>query len=243
MSTGSSVITTVESFTSQSKTIAVEVLKRAGSAAAPAIVIAHGADGLTAPWDGQIRDFATFLATNGFVALIPHYFDSTGGAPVANLDPVTLGKNRDAWTKTIDDALRHAGGRPDVTAGQLGSLGFSLGGHLVLRQAMLGAGSQAVLCVVEFFAPIAGPGFSVQDGLTTGIAALPPVQIHHGEDDGLVPIDQSRGLVRALEGAGKKAGTDYEFYSYVKERHGFTAAADIKASMDRSLSFFLTHIK
>jgi dienelactone hydrolase len=199
-------------------------------------VFVHGSDGLRSPWDTQIRTFAGYLAANGYVALIPHYFDSTGTSPpLTSIPPGTI---RDTWVQAIDDALEYANGRTaDVETGKLGSLGFSLGGHLVLRQALLGSGAQPVDAVVDFFGPIAALG-----GLGAGVACLPPVQIHHGVDDPLVPILESQDLVKALAAAGKKEGRDFEFYPYAKQGHGFTHPGDIIVSELRSLTFFNNHI-
>jgi len=228
----------METFLSQMKTIAVEVFTPSTLGKYPAIVIAYGTEGMGKPWDDQIRDFASNLATDGYVALIPHYFDSTGTTPGLATVFAAFPATRDTWVQTIDDALKFANSHSGVQAGKLGSVGFSLGGHLVLRQSKLGSGSQAIGAVVDFFGPIAQLG-----GLDGNIDKLPPVQIHHGDADPLVFLSESQGLVTDLNKAGKTSGTDYEFYVYPKEGHGFKDATNITTSKQRTVKFFDNHVK
>jgi dienelactone hydrolase len=246
MSTGSKITPSTVSITSQSKPISVEVYKPATPGLHPAIVIAYGTDGMSAPWGSQIGAFAAFLAGNGYVSMIPHYFDATGTTPGIATVFASFSSDRDVWVTVINDTLVYANGLTTlVQAGKLGLLGFSLGGHLVLRQAIYGSTFQRVAAVVDFFAPISSssPPYSILDGLSGGIAAMPPVQIHHGDDDDIVKPDQSRSLVSLLKAAGKTEGTDFEAYFYPGEGHGFHLSTDVSTSMDRTVTFLNKHIK
>jgi hypothetical protein len=49
--------------------------------------------------------------------------------------------------------------------------------------------------------------------------------------------------VESFTSQAKTIAVEVLTLTYAKEGHGFTAAADIKTSMDRSLAFFRAHIK
>jgi dienelactone hydrolase len=247
MSTGSKIVPTTVSITSQSKPVAVEIYKPSSAGKHPAVVVAYGTDAMNAPWGSQIGDFAGFLADHGYVAMIPHYFDVTGTVPGLGTAFASIDTDRDVWVKAINDTLIYANSLTSyVQTGKLGLLGFSLGGHLVLRQSIFGSTFERAGAVVDFFAPVASTfpnKYSIVDSPSKGVGMMPPVQIHHGNDDVVVSPDQSRDLVNLLKAAGKTEGTDFLPYFYPREGHGFHLAADISQSMDRTLKFFDAHIR
>jgi dienelactone hydrolase len=105
-----------------------------------------------------------------------------------------------AWQQAIADAAGFAGGAAAL-------VGFSLGGHLVLRL------RGSVPAVVAFFAP-----------LLTGLGASPAagtrVEIHHGESDRLVDIRQADRIASQLI----SEGTPVEVHRYANAGHGFSGA-------------------
>jgi dipeptidyl aminopeptidase/acylaminoacyl peptidase len=96
-----------------------------------------------------------------------------------------------------------------------------------------------VKAVVEFFGPVALVG-----GIGGNLQNLPPIQIHHGEMDHIVPIQESEDLIAELKSAAKK-GIDYEFFSYPGKDHGFNVipSTDTILSMDRTVEFFDKRIR
>jgi len=75
-------------------------------------------------------------------------------------------------------------------------------------------------------------------GIGSDIDKLPPLQIHHGEDDGPpVPPSESRALEGLLVAAGKLKGRDYEIFFYQGQGHGFTGKA-AATSEKRTVEFF-----
>jgi len=64
-------------------------------------------------------------------------------------------------------------------------------------------------------------------------AAAPPVQIHHGTADSLVPFAQSVEFADAL----RKAGCDVELIAVEGSDHFWTGAPDLRAIFDTSLAF------
>lgn len=205
------------------------------------MVIAYGTAGMGKDVDfdaGQaIQVYATHLASAGFLVLIPNYFERTNTPAGSQTVFPVISQHRDAWVETLGDCMTYAASRSDVEKANIGLLGFSLGGHLALRLAMLSSGVPAA-AVVEFYAPIT---MAPLDGLGGNLARLPPTQIHHGTADTLVPIEQSRALAEALEKAGKAAGNDYEKYEYDGEPHGFRGTAAIDLSKKRTSGFFQKH--
>jgi len=225
-------------FYSGGKPIRVELFLPAVRGLHPAVVVAYGTEGMGViqgfDAGAAIRDYAGDLASMGFVVLLPHYFDRTTTTPgIETVFPV-YAEHRDEWLDTLRDCLKYATTRTtDVDKTKIGLLGFSLGGHLALRQAKSGTGI-AVSAVVEFFAPIS----MLSGGLGDQIGDLPPVQIHHGTADSLVSMAQCD----ELEGLLKGGRVDYERYDYLGEGHGFRGASAIKESKQHTADFFNKHL-
>jgi dienelactone hydrolase len=230
---------TLESFPSGAKSISVEVSTPTSPGKYPAVLVVYGTDGLNDDhgFGTALRNFAASLADEGFVALIPDYFESTGTAPGVDTVWPALNGSQDAWVETLADAARFADGRTDVEAGRLGIVGFSLGGNLALRLAKLSTANPKALAVVDFFGPI-----SEANGIGAGVDKLPFVQIHQGDDDTVVPPSQSEELMTLLDDAHKVKDVDYFFYPYPHEGHGFRDPKDIKESTDRTVAFLQKHL-
>jgi len=229
----------MDSFLSNGKSIPVEVFLPPGTTPQPPVIIAHGTDGMSVQFGPAIRSFAGNLATKGFVVLIPDYFKST---PVP-AGPAALDRfsgERDKWLTVLSDAAAYALTRPEVKSGKTGIVGFSMGGHLALRRAKDPAGVK-VNAVVDFFAPIElAPVFN---GIGNGLSAMPPLLIHHGTADQIVPPNQSEKLERLLTAAGKHKGSDFDVKYYAGEGHGFKGPAAVSASEKATADFFALHLK
>jgi carboxymethylenebutenolidase len=230
---------TLATFPSGSKSISVEISTPATSGKYPAVIVVYGTDGLSDVhgFGTALRGFAARLASEGFVALIPDYFGSTGTTPGADSVWRSPISSLDTWVQTLADAASFADGRSDVETGKLGIVGFSLGGNLALRLAKLSSASPKALAVVDFFAPI-----SLTFGIGGNVDKLPFVQIHHGDDDHVVPPSQSTELMKLLDDAHKMKDRDYFFYSYAGEGHGFQDPKNIKLSTDRTVQFLRDHL-
>jgi dienelactone hydrolase len=206
------------------------------------VVLAYGTRGLNSPFGNDIRQFATTLANTGFLAAIPHYFQSTGTSASTNVDgdlAVTAAfvVNQNLWIDTVRRCAVHLGTLPQGAGKPVGLLGFSMGAHLALRSAKL-PGSPVILAVVDFFGPISQTPFDIGGN----IDRLPPVQIHYGEDDTIVRPVQSQHLEQLLKTAGKVKGTHYETYDYPGEGHGFQSPGAVKDSTGRTVQFFQRHL-
>lgn len=217
---------------SHSTALQAELYTPTGARSGGVVVVAHGSDGMNEPWAAMIREYAEELAGQGFVAIIPHYFDKTGTSPgpeVFSAIPVQLSK----WLEAVQDAAAYARTLPGVLPNRVGLLGFSLGGHICLRLRGIAA------AVTEFFAP----ELSALGGIGAAHTAAPHVQIHHGAADLLVPFSNATAIERIL----KLEGSEVEVFSYEGAGHGFAGADPNNAtarrsSKDRTLAFFKEHL-
>ena len=230
-------------YLSHGKTISLEPFRPAGAGPFPAVVIAYGTRGMTDPFGKGIRDFATALAAHGIYVAIPNYLERTKTAPSSNAagDAAVIEAflaHRDEWIETLGDGVAHVSKLPDVQGGHVGLLGFSMGGHLALRLAKA-KGTPSLRAVVEFFAPITQLPFQ---GLGSGLDQLSHLQIHHGEADRIVSVNQSHQLESLLIAAGQVKGRDFESHYYAGEDHGFKTAGAIRESTKASIEFFQKHL-
>lgn len=219
--------------------IGLEIFQPPGVDRYPAIVVAYGTRGLNDPFGKAIRDFATTIAAQGYLVAIPYYFERTKTTAASDINGDALiieafVTHRDTWIETIQDCVTHIARLSNVKNNQIGLLAFSMGGHLSLRLAKSGY-TPKINALVEFFAPITQPPFN---SIGNNIDRLPPVQIHHGEDDKIVSPDQSRGLEKQLIAAGNV----YEIFFYPGEGHGFTSPTAIADSTQRTIDFFNRYV-
>src|SRR5947209_143643 len=91
-------------YLSAGRTVRVERFEPSDSDRGTAVVLLHGADGLTYRGESY-RALARELAVRGHRALLPHYFDATGtrhaslGAQPAHFL---------SWMQVVSDAISHA---------------------------------------------------------------------------------------------------------------------------------------
>lgn len=209
----------------------------------PAVVVAYGTEGMNPPFDAVIHKFASGLAAQGILIAIPDYFAATNtqaGDHLAIFSPESPRSRFDTWAGVLSDAVTHLATRSDVSAGRLGLIGFSLGGHLALKAAT----PSSVKAVIDFFGPVEQLS-PLGSAITLAMAArLPPVQIHHGDRDTyIVPIQESR----MLDGWLTKHSVHHEFHVYRNEGHpgqpgsGWSDQAQ-QSSLAESARFLLAHL-
>jgi dienelactone hydrolase len=214
-------------FTSNGKTIQTELFSpKGGVANGGVIVIAYGTFGMEGPWGEAIREYADSLAQKGFTTLIPDYFGSTGTAP-GFLEPKPIFMHRDTWQQIFAGAITFAKALSGVNPSRIGLLGFSLGGHICLRNRSFAK------VLVEFFAP-------QLDGLGTTSRSITHAQIHHGLADEIVQFNPNADSIKDLL-TKERAVT--ELFEYPNANHGFIGddsynLAARKDSMERTLACF-----
>jgi len=190
------------------------------SAPLPAVVALYGAGGNVSGMDR----YAGVLAAQGFAVYLLHYFDRTG---TEFADRQIIFRNFPLWMKTLWDAISFVEKQPQVDAGRIALLGFSLGAYLSLATSAI---DPRVKIVVEFFG-------GMPKEMKLFMRRLCPVLILHGEDDVTVPVEEAYNLQKLLE----KKNIPYEMKIYPKVGHGFETET-WKDAGQRSLQFLQKHL-
>jgi len=214
--------TMTESFSTGRATAPIEVFVPDAKPARRAVLVLHGSAGIGREYHDDIASFAEALVAKQIAAAIPHYF--VPSPPRPGEDPIgSIATHYVAWKKTCSDALTFMGGDPRFDPTRLAVIGFSLGGHFALTLGLAAHPGVTLKCIVDFFGPTLAPP------LQGRFAQMPPVQIHHGEDDTTVYPRESEALIAELTKAGKRKGKDFVFEPYPKQTHRFDSAALAKA--------------
>ncbi|MGH8870146.1 MAG: dienelactone hydrolase family protein [Actinomycetes bacterium] len=205
------------------------------SGSGPGVVVIQEWWGLT----DHISGVCDRLAAEGFVALAPDLF---GGATTHDAEEAgrLMGELPvDRAARDLSGAVDYLLGHDAVTGGQVGVVGFCMGGGFVLHLAAL-AGDK-VGAAVDFYNV-----FKSEPDLS-GIRAA--VQGHFGEQDAFYPVEQARALEVQLR--EKTGAAEVEFF-YYPAGHAFhndenligTHDADHAATAwSRTVDFLGRHLK
>jgi acetyl esterase/lipase len=221
--------TTVVYRTIDGQSLRADICRPSGTGPFPGLVLVHGGG-----WTrGSRTDLATQCskaASSGFVGLSIDYRlapDSHAPAPVEDLRAAL------AWARA------HAS-EEGIDAGRVYAMGFSAGGHLVLRVGT--AYPSEVRAVSSFSGPTdltddtgTGTGQTVdylgcapadcpetarsESPLYAVTASAAPTHLSHGTADPLVPYAESVRLRDALAAAGVPVGTCYQSGFLTRSRH------------------------
>jgi carboxymethylenebutenolidase len=213
--------TYVERFTSGGVPITVdwfEASRSAGAERRPAVLMLHGADGLTMR-GGEYRAGARAIAASGYHVGLLHYLDRTKER-WASL--ATIQQNFRPWMDTLADAITWAQGRPTVDSQRIGLIGISLGAALSLATA---GHDGRIKAVVDYFGPMP-PGFE----RTT---RFPPTLILHGGADPIIPAANAYAIETVL----RNLGVPHEIMVYPGQGHVLYGEA--QADAERRVTSFL----
>ena len=213
-----------DTFVSGGKPVAAEWFAASGrqGATAPAVLILHGADGMTIP--ERYRFGARALAAAGYHVVLVRYFERTGDSGRA--DWARLRDHAPLWVETVRDAVGYAASQPGVDAARIAVVGFSLGASLALAAA---GEDGRIRAVVDVFGPVPSGAEKA--------AHTPPVLILHGARDRVVPVEHAHRLEALL----KARGVPHEVTIYPDQGHGFFGSAQIDAA-SRILGFLGRHM-
>jgi carboxymethylenebutenolidase len=185
---------------------------RAGAAQRPVVVLLHGVDGMGGESGTGIGTFAEQIAAAGFLVYVPHYFDVADGADSLPLEQLFVRRvpRVGIYPARVAAAVDHVLARPEGN-GQLGLVGFSLGGGLAIEYAQSAPGK--VQALVDYFGYIADPRTYANAGL------LPPTLILHNKADAIVKIRESSTPL--LEALGRTTVVhDHRFYDDANPERG-----------------------
>ena len=206
-----------EEYWSGGKKIPVAIQMPPGAGNHPGVLLLHGTYGMELPFGPAIDSFADALSAKGIGAAIPHYFESTGTTPGRTVGSQEILTNLPVWRRACGDAVAFLAAHGGIDRTRLGVIGFSLGGRLSLELGLAPSPGATLKCIVDFFGPTLG--------VEGTWSALPPILIHHGDQDKDVPIEESNNLVEKLKDAKKVEGRDYKLLVYPGQAHGFTGSA------------------
>lgn len=193
------------------------------------------------------------LAAEGFVVLTVDPYSRIGGHPPQDYKDAEERRSK-AFIAARDElvvpdcqaALEWLRERPNV--GAIGALGYCLGGGTALAWA---ASSDDLACAVILYALPVIPGRYMIDGRDNSRLALAgqvkcPLQLHFGDTDEAIPIDQTLLLKGELEA---KSPRPIDFHIYAGARHAYMdstlerycpeAAVE---TWDRFVAFFRQHL-
>jgi len=201
------------------------------------------------------------LARAGYITFKSDYRGngSSEGTPSGHFAP--------GYTFDVLNAVGSLKKYPDADPNRIGMWGHSLGGEITLRAmvisqdikagviwagtvappseqlGMWGAGSHATGGLLgqltqQYGTPEENPEFWASLSATSYLDYLSgPVQLHHGEADGEVPLSWSQALFDALNQADKVA----EIYTYPGSDHNISQGFDL--AMQRTIEFFARFVK
>jgi carboxymethylenebutenolidase len=187
--------------------------------------------------DDHIRDVCERFAAAGFVALAPDLFHGETTDQPDEAQQKMMALNIEEAEKEMRRAVDYVAEHPKCS-GQVGAVGFCLGGGLSLWAA---TANDKVDAAVTFYyvMPHGKPDFAKLAGK--------PVQGHFGKADDFVSEEDAN----ALESELRDAGADVQFHYYDGAGHAFFNDNDrlgthhpehAKVAWERTLEFFGKHL-
>ena len=209
---------TVQLKTGAKQALEATLYKPAGAGPFPAVLILHTSSGLRPP----DHDYASKLADEGYVCLVPDFFTAYGLSEVNRQQTFTThAESIYADFVAAIDMLKKMQG---VKADRIGAVGFSNGGYWAL---LLAANGQ-IQAGVSYYGAVTGAGTdkSLQAFRAAFTEKSSPVLVLHGARDTTVPSQNAELLVSMLE----KAHAPHEFRLYPSAGHSFERSR--RGSMD-----------
>jgi carboxymethylenebutenolidase len=200
---------------SNGRAVSVTRYAEEGTALRPAVLVLHGSGGIEAAPQAYANHAFT-LARNGIDAYLVRYF--TPG-------PNSYLHSWNAWAETVASVTTAILRRPEAS-GQIGLLGFSLGGAVAVTSAR----DPRIAALVVFY------GFIPDDEQRTRINRLPPLLVLHGDADDNVPLRSGRELVGWARQLGGRA--ELGVYPGEGHRHSTWQEPATTDAVNRTTAFF-----
>jgi len=187
----------------------------------PAVFLLHGAGGLDPGTAGAFREIGRGLAAQGYVVLIPHYFEKTAHKVGTRF----LADEIPSYTDALRDGIEFAVASGIVDPERIGLVGYSLGANLAFLQSTRDPRVKAIV--------------SCSGSLPVGWKAkFPPVLILQGSKDKGSPTQR----LKAFEEKLKATDTPYATHVYRWLGHNFDVSTWDDAGR-RMAVFFNQHLK
>lgn len=224
----------------------------------PVIVSVHG--GPTSHVPATWRPYAQYFATRGWAVLEVNYRGSTGHGRDYML------KGRGAWgVVDVEDcaaALAELGARGLLDPSRAAIMGGSAGGYTVLQSLTARPGLyRAGVCLfgvsnlftlatdthkfeARYLDQLVGPLPEAADRYRTrspifhADRILDPLILFHGDQDRVVPLDQSETIAASL----RARGVPHEFHVYQGEGHGWRRTETVEHFLRATERFLRQHV-
>ena len=186
-------------------------------ARAPAVLVINDIFGRSPFYEHTSRR----LAQAGFVAATPEFFFREGPLPEPTRDAAMARAKRLDFSRLVDDmsaAIDWLRTRPETNSA-VGTIGFCMGGTIVLLLAARRRDIAASVCYYGFPADMRTPARPID----LAAKMKGPILGHWGDQDAGVGMENVQQLDVALD----TAGVEHEFHIYPGLGHGF-----LKASLD-----------
>ena len=228
----------------------------------PAIVVVHG--GPTWQWFDEFEPVCQFLASQGFVLILPNIRGSMGyGAAFRDLNLMDLGGGD---LQDVVAAAHYLGSLPNVDSSRVGITGISYGGYMTFqaltRTPEVWAAGCAEAGITDWLAgyELESPALQHLDRVLLGDpvqnAALwkdrsplyfadrmrAPLLIIHSTHDPRCPIVHARLFRDALLRLGRREGQDFEYLEYTDEGHSSHDIQQQMRSVVPMVRFFRRHL-
>jgi carboxymethylenebutenolidase len=183
----------VHQYRSGEANVTVECFSPAAEGKFPAVLLLHGSGGLEQSTGDVFREFARGLSSEGFVVLIPHYFETTAHVAGKPFGP----KEIPAYLESVHDAIEFAVASGVVDPDRIGVVGWSLGAY------------------IAFYRSTKDPRIKAMVSLSGSLpvewkAKFPPVLILQGSKDKSSPPQRLKDFQEKL----KAANSPFETHVY-----------------------------
>lgn len=222
-----------------------------GDGVAGAIVTAPENLGVTEHRQAETRR----LAAEGFIVLTVDPYSRIGGQPPQDYttpeerrSKAFIAAKDETIVPDLEAALEYLTRLPRVDRNRIGALGYCLGGGTVLAWA---AHSNHLACAVILYALPVLPAIYSPDGKPRSRLDLAehvrcPLQLHFGDSDEAIPIEQTLALKAALE---KHSPQPVDFHIHAGARHAYMdstldrySPAAAQVTYDAFVTFFHHHL-
>jgi dienelactone hydrolase len=206
----------IERFPSDDAKVSLEYFRPTASGKFPAVFLLHGSGGLDPGTHYVFREIGRDLADQGYVVLIPHFFERTGheaGQPFKD-------KEVDSMFESIEDAIDFAVANAPIDPDRIGLLGYSMGANAAYFCNFRNPRIKAIVAVSAYL-PIESK------------AKLPPMLILLGSGD----HNTSPARLKQFEAVMKERQIPYGSHVYRGIGHNFDIPTWDDASR-RAATFF-----